>query len=83
MQQHTLEEKIQIKGIGLHSGVDVTLTINPAPTNHGIVFKRVDIKDSTPLKATYNNVVDTRNCTCLGSDTKNIVSTIFTLESIR
>lgn len=82
MQQHTLEEKIQIKGIGLHSGVDVTLTINPAPTNHGIVFKRVDIKDSTPLKATYNNVVDTRNCTCLGSDTKNIVSTIEHLMAV-
>lgn len=82
MQQHTLEEKIQIKGIGLHSGVDVTLTINPAQTNHGIVFKRVDIKDSTPLKATYNNVVDTRNCTCLGSDTKNIVSTIEHLMAV-
>ena len=82
MQQHTLEEKIQIKGIGLHSGVDVTLTINPAPTNHGIIFKRVDIKDSTPLKATYNNVVDTRNCTCLGSDTKNIVSTIEHLMAV-
>lgn len=82
MQQHTLEEKIQIKGIGLHSGVDVTLTINPAPANHGIVFKRVDIKDSTPLKATYNNVVDTRNCTCLGSDTKNIVSTIEHLMAV-
>ena len=58
MQQHTLKEKQEIKGIGLHSGLDVTLSINPAPINHGIVFKRVDIKDSLPLKATYNNVVD-------------------------
>ena len=80
--QHTLKEKIEIKGIGLHSGVDVTLTINPAPINNGIVFKRVDIKDAIPLKATYNHVVDTRNCTCLGSDTNNIVSTIEHLMAV-
>ena len=82
MQQHTLKEKQEIKGIGLHSGLDVTLSINPAPINHGIVFKRVDIKDSLLLKATYNNVVDTRNCTCLGSNPQNIVSTIEHLMAV-
>ncbi|MBR5598904.1 MAG: UDP-3-O-[Alphaproteobacteria bacterium] len=73
--QHTLKEITQIKGIGLHSGLDVTLTLKPAPINKGITFYRTDI-NSTPLRGLYSNVVDTRNCTALGSDSKNIVSTI-------
>ena len=82
MKQHTLKQKVEIKGIGLHSGFDVNLTIFPAEPNTGIVFKRVDIKDALPLKALYSNVVDTRNCTCLGSSKENIVSTIEHLMAV-
>ena len=76
MKQHTLKQKTEIKGIGLHSGVEVTMTLYPAKENTGIIFKRTDIKDAPSLKALYTNVVDTRNCTCLGSSKENIVSTI-------
>ena len=82
MKQHTLKQKVEIKGIGLHSGFDVNLTIFPAEPNTGIVFKRVDITDDLPLKALYSNVVDTRNCTCLGSSKENIVSTIEHLMAV-
>ncbi|MBQ7284826.1 MAG: UDP-3-O-[Alphaproteobacteria bacterium] len=76
MQQHTLAQEIEIKGIGLHSGCESVLTLKPAPEDFGIVFKRVDLPEQVEIQALYHNVVDTRNCTCLGDDKGNIVSTI-------
>ena len=74
--QHTLVDKVEFKGVGLHSGVPTTLTINPAAENTGIVFQRVDLPSKPIIPALYSAVVDTRNCTCLGDENKNIVSTI-------
>ncbi|MBE6451650.1 MAG: UDP-3-O-[3-hydroxymyristoyl] N-acetylglucosamine deacetylase [Alphaproteobacteria bacterium] len=68
MKQTTLEKSVTISGIGLHSGLASVLTLKPAPVNTGIVFFRSDIENSPAIKATYNNVVDTKNCTCLGKD---------------
>lgn len=73
--QKTLEQSFTLKGIGLHSGCNVTLTLNPAPENTGIVFRRTDKAGQPQIKALWSNVVDTRNCTCLG-DGENRVSTI-------
>ncbi len=73
--QHTLAKNVEIKGIGLHSGCESVLRIKPAPENFGIVFKRVDLSGAPEVKALYSNVIDTRNCTCLGFP-GGIVSTI-------
>ena len=81
-KQHTLKNAIEISGIGLHSGMPVCLTIEPSTENTGIVFQRMDIADSIPLKALYSTVIDTRNCTCLGSSPQNIVSTIEHLMAV-
>lgn len=40
--QHTVKDQIFISGKGLHTGKDVSITIRPAPVNHGIVFYRTD-----------------------------------------
>lgn len=74
--QQTLAKAVSMKGIGLHSGCEVNLTINPAPENFGIVFKRVDLPAKPELKALYSEIVDTRNCSCLGDKDGNLVSTI-------
>lgn len=74
--QQTLAKEVTIKGIGLHSGCKTVLTLKPAPVNHGIVFKRVDLPSQPEIKALYSNVVDTRNCTCIGDASGNIVATI-------
>ena len=74
--QHTLKNPIVIEGIGLHSGCQVKLTIKSAPENSGIIFKRADLPTQPEIKAIYSNVVDTRNCTCLGDKEGNLVSTI-------
>lgn len=76
MQQCTLKEKLEIKGIGLHSGCDAVLTIEPAPENSGINFKRTDLPSAQAIRALYSNVIDTRNCTCVGSSNENYISTI-------
>ena len=80
--QYTIAQTVEIKGIGLHSGVDYILKISPAKEDTGIVFNRIDIKNSNSIRALYSSVVDTRNCTCIGTDSKNIVSTIEHLMAV-
>lgn len=59
----------------MHSGKPVNMVIKPAPPNHGIQFKRVDLPDSPCVPALFNKVVDTSLATVLGYD-GFIVSTI-------
>ena len=79
--QHTLKKAIVIEGIGLHSGCNVKLILKPAPVNHGIVFCRADLPNAPQIPALYTQVVDTRNCTCLGGENGALVSTIEHLMS--
>ena len=74
--QKTIAQEITFKGVGLHSGVETILTLKPAAPDSGINFIRSDIASATPIRALYSNVVDTRNCTCLGDKAGNIISTI-------
>jgi UDP-3-O-[3-hydroxymyristoyl] N-acetylglucosamine deacetylase len=66
--QRTIEESVSTRGVGLHSGAQVTLTLRPAPPDHGIVFHRVDIPGSSSIPATAAQVVDTSFATTLGKD---------------
>jgi UDP-3-O-[3-hydroxymyristoyl] N-acetylglucosamine deacetylase len=43
IQQTTLKQSISTNGIGLHTGVEVNLTLKPAPENTGYVFVRTDL----------------------------------------
>lgn len=76
MWQHTFATTAEIEGVGLHSGLPSKLVFYPADVNMGIVFVRSDLPSKPILNALYSQVVDTRNCTCLGDAEKNIVSTI-------
>ncbi len=67
LKQRTLSSKIRASGVGLHTGQKISLTLNPAPSNSGIVFKRTDI-ESAPIKATLENVFDTRLSTSLSNE---------------
>ena len=71
MKQQTFEKEFELKGIGLHSGLENVMKIKPAKENTGIVF----IQNGEPLKALYSYVKDTQNCTCLKGQTA-VVSTI-------
>jgi UDP-3-O-[3-hydroxymyristoyl] N-acetylglucosamine deacetylase len=66
--QRTLRESVSTRGVGLHSGAQVTLTLRPAPPDHGIVFHRVDVRGSPAIPATAAHVIDTAFATTLGKD---------------
>ncbi|HON00251.1 MAG TPA: UDP-3-O-acyl-N-acetylglucosamine deacetylase [Acidobacteriota bacterium] len=42
--QYTIEQPITLKGVGLHSGCRVSVTLRPAPPDTGVVFRRVDLQ---------------------------------------
>ena len=44
LNQKTIKKDISIRGVGLHSGKNVKLTIKPAAPNTGIIFKRIDLE---------------------------------------
>jgi len=74
-KQRTIAKSINCSGTGIHSGKKVNLTIKPAPINHGIKFKRIDLPDSPSISAHFNMIVDTSLATVIGYD-GFIVSTI-------
>lgn len=66
--QRTLKDAIDCVGIGLHSGAKATLTLQPAPIDHGIVFRRTDLPvPARDIPARHDHVVDTRLCTMIGN----------------
>ncbi|MBC8297010.1 MAG: UDP-3-O-acyl-N-acetylglucosamine deacetylase [Pelagibacterales bacterium] len=71
IKQRTLSNKIRATGVGLHTGKKINLTLNPAPVNSGILFKRTDL-ETDAIKASLNNVHDTRLSTTLSNDLAQI-----------
>jgi len=58
MKQRTLLREVSIKGNALHTGDAVHMTFKPAPVNHGIVFKRMDLHGHPELKPRVDQVTD-------------------------
>jgi UDP-3-O-[3-hydroxymyristoyl] N-acetylglucosamine deacetylase len=81
LYQRTLASKVQVTGIGIHSGKKVSLTLHPAEADTGIRFKRTDLKDAEELKASAVTVGATENNTTLGEGT-NAVHTVEHLLSV-
>lgn len=69
MKQTTLKASFSVAGKGLHTGLNVEATFNPAPENTGYVFKRTDLKDSPSIEALAENVVATNRGTVIASRT--------------
>ncbi|MAW17809.1 MAG: UDP-3-O-[3-hydroxymyristoyl] N-acetylglucosamine deacetylase [Pelagibacteraceae bacterium] len=74
--QKTIKEKISLRGIGLHNGVEVSLTVKPSKPNTGIVFKRVDINNDNIIDANFKNVVEPILCTKIRNESGVTVSTV-------
>ena len=72
MEQKTIKKPIELSGVGLHTGAEVHLKFKPAPTNIGINFIRVDVKDSPMIRANIHHILDQdksprRTSICSGS----------------
>ena len=65
LKQRTLKAVVRAAGIGLHSGVKVSISLRPAAPGTGIVFRRVDLDPVLDLPASALLVSDTRMCSCL------------------
>jgi UDP-3-O-[3-hydroxymyristoyl] N-acetylglucosamine deacetylase len=76
LTQKTIQNKISFKGIGLHSGVNVNVSIKPAKPNFGIVFKRVDLKNNNLIYPNFANVSNTSLNTTIENEFGAKVSTI-------
>ncbi|HNQ56835.1 MAG TPA: UDP-3-O-acyl-N-acetylglucosamine deacetylase [Candidatus Desulfobacillus denitrificans] len=74
LQQRTLKSLIRATGVGLHSGVKVTMTLRPAAPDTGIVFRRVDLDPPVELRADPFAVGDTRLASCLERDGAKIAT---------
>ena len=79
--QRTIAKKVEVTGIGIHSGKKVTMNLYPAEADYGIQFKRVDLKDAPILKAEAMSVGATENNTTIGGGI-NAVHTVEHLLSV-
>ena len=64
-KQTTIAAEISLKGVGLHTGQEVTMTFKPAPVNNGFTFVRVDLEGQPIIEADANYVVNTQRGTNL------------------
>ena len=76
LNQKTINENITFKGVGLHSGLEVTMTIKPSEPNSGIIFKRIDLKKNNIIIPNVFNVSKAVFCTTISNEAGSSVSTI-------
>jgi len=65
VKQRTIINDVTLKGVGLHTGKEVTLTFKPAPENYGYAFVRSDLEGKPVIEADANYVVNTQRGTNL------------------
>lgn len=65
VKQKTIKQEVTLKGVGLHTGKEVTMTLKPAPVNNGYTFVRVDLEGHPVIEADANYVVNTQRGTNL------------------
>lgn len=66
VKQKTLKGSFSLCGKGLHTGLSLTVTFNPAPENSGYKIQRIDLEGMPTFDAIAENVVDTCRGTVLG-----------------
>jgi UDP-3-O-[3-hydroxymyristoyl] N-acetylglucosamine deacetylase len=65
LQQRSIRSITRAVGVGVHGGQRVELTLRPAPPDHGIVFRRVDLAQPVEIRVAPDVVCDTRMATTL------------------
>ncbi|MFH0990391.1 MAG: bifunctional UDP-3-O-[3-hydroxymyristoyl] N-acetylglucosamine deacetylase/3-hydroxyacyl-ACP dehydratase [bacterium] len=66
IQQHTIKKPVTLTGVGLHTGVQTTMTFKPAPEHFGIRFRRIDVGGTPEIPADVDHVVDVTRGTTIG-----------------
>ena len=76
LNQKTIKNSISFSGVGLHTGVNVNVSIKPANPDTGIIFKRVDLNTNNIVYPSYLNVSNTSLNTTISNEFGVKVSTI-------
>ena len=76
LNQKTIKDNVSLRGVALHSGLDVEISIKPAEPNFGIVFKRIDLKNNNLVYPNFMNVTNTSLNTTIENEFGVKVSTI-------
>ena len=76
LNQKTIKKTVKFKGIGLHSGKQVNISLKKAEPDTGIVFKRVDLKNNNLVYPNFINVSNTSLNTTISNSYGVKVSTI-------
>ena len=81
-KQKTIKKSFTVIGIGLHTGAKVTLTVNPAPENHGFKFQRIDLEGQPIIEADPKYVFDTSRSTNLKKGEAEVHTTEHVLAAL-
>lgn len=76
--QHTIGKDVAYKGLGLHSGMPVTMTMHPAAPGAGIIFKRSDLPGGPEVPAQSRYITNTLRATTLEKGEAKV----FTVEHV-
>ncbi len=76
LNQKTIKNSISFSGVGLHTGVNVNVSIKPANPDTGIIFKRVDLNTNNIVYPNYLNVCNTSLNTTISNEFGVKVSTV-------
>ena len=76
LTQKTVYKEISFSGVALHTGLNVNICIKPADINHGIVFKRIDLKQNNLVFPNFMNVTNTSLNTTIENEFGVKISTI-------
>lgn len=77
-KQKTIIKPVTVKGSGLHTGQNGKLTFKPAPANHGIKFKRIDVESQPVINADISHVISTDRGTTIAQNG----TSIYTIEHV-
>lgn len=76
IKQKTLKSSFSLSGKGLHTGLSLTVTFNPAPENYGYKIQRIDLANKPMIEAVADNVIETTRGTVLANKNGDRVSTV-------
>jgi len=81
-KQQTIQKAVTISGVGLHTGVQTTMTFMPAKPNHGIKFQRIDLPGSPIIEADCDRVVDVSRGTTIEQSGARVSTIEHTLAAL-
>ena len=82
-RQRTIASQATVSGKGLMLGVESTLTILPAPPDHGIVFERADLERPVIIPALVSNVIPNSRRTTLKAGDVTIETVEHCMSALR